>query len=427
MIRMNDKKERLAPALRFGEFEGEWESSKLLEHCTRIGDGIHSTPTYNDNGEYYFINGNNLVKGGIDLKNSTKKVNYDQYLIHKRELNENTILLSINGTIGNLAFYNHEKVVLGKSACYINLKDISNKYFIYNILQTDEAKRFYNRELTGTTIKNLSLKTVKNTTLFLPTYLEQQKIANFLSSVDKKIEQLRQKVNLLEDYKKGLMQQIFSQQIRFKDDNGEAFSDWEVKKFGEVFSFIRTNSFSRSLLNYESGEVKNIHYGDIHTKFKGLLDISKERIPFINKDVNTSKISAEDYCQEGDLIIADASEDYADIGKSIEIINLNNEKLVAGLHTYIARSKTKMALGFKCYLMQSWDIRYKVMVIATGVSVLGVSKTNLSKLKITIPVIKEQQKIANYLSSIDKKIQQAQTQVAQAQQFKKGLLQQLFV
>ncbi|WMX16535.1 restriction endonuclease subunit S [Aureispira sp. CCB-E] len=261
----------------------------------------------------------------------------------------------------------------------------------------------------------------------IPTLPEQQKIANFLSSVDKKIEQLRQKVSLLEDYKKGVMQQIFSQKIRFKDDNGEAFADWEVKRFGEIFSFIRTNSFSRNLLNYDSGEVKNIHYGDIHTKFKGLLDLSKEKVPYLNQEVDISKVAEEDYCQEGDLVIADASEDYADIGKSIEVVNLNNERLVAGLHTYIARSNTKMALGFKSYLMQCWDIRHKVMVIATGVSVLGISKTNLSKITIEFPCVKEQQKIANFLSSIDDKIQQSQQQLEKTKQFKKGLLQQLFV
>ena len=119
--------------------------------------------------------------------------------------------------------------------------------------------------------------------------------------------------------------------LRFKEFSGE----WEEKKFADIYDFFQTNSFSRALLNYESGDVKNIHYGDIHTKFKSNFFINKEEVPFINTEIDISKIKDENYCQIKDLIIADASEDYNDIGKAIEIIELNGEKLVAGLHTYI--------------------------------------------------------------------------------------------
>ena len=106
---------------------------------------------------------------------------------------------------------------------------------------------------------------------------------------------------------------------------------WNEEKMGELYSFKVTNSFSRDNLNYEEGTVKNIHYGDIHTKFQTLFDVSKETVPFINPDTSIDRISEDNYCQEGDLILADASEDLNDVGKSIEIFNLNNEKLLAGL------------------------------------------------------------------------------------------------
>lgn len=120
--------------------------------------------------------------------------------------------------------------------------------------------------------------------------------------------------------------------------------------------------------------LKNLHYGDIHTKFKAHFYILNEKVPFINEAVDISKIAKETYCKEGDLIIADTSEDYKDIGKAVEIINLDNQKLVAGLHTYIARDLTnRFALGFKGYLMQTHDIRIQMMKLATGISVLGIT------------------------------------------------------
>ena len=108
---------------------------------------------------------------------------------------------------------------------------------------------------------------------------------------------------------------------------------WDEVNFGDLFDFKATNSFSREDLNYEKGEIKNIHYGDIHTKFQSNFDILNEKVPFLNQDKDVSKINSVNYCKEGDLVIADASEDYQDIGKAIEVRALHNQKTVAGLHT----------------------------------------------------------------------------------------------
>lgn len=211
--------------------------------------------------------------------------------------------------------------------------------------------------------------------------------------------------------------------LRFKEFSGE----WEDKLFGEIYTFLQTNSFSRALLNYEFGEVKNIHYGDIHTKFKSNFYLEKENVPYINEDIDISKLTNDNFCREKDLVIADASEDYKDIGKTIEIIDLNNEKLVAGLHTYIARdTKDKMALGFGGYFMQTYNIRLQMMKFATGISVLGISKSNLVKIKIKIPQKQEQEKIAIFLSSIDEKIEKLTKKDELLQQYKKSIMQKIF-
>jgi len=202
---------------------------------------------------------------------------------------------------------------------------------------------------------------------------------------------------------------------------------WVEKSLGEVYSFKSTNSFSREKLNYESGSIKNIHYGDIHTKFKTHFDIKAEWVPFINQDVDTSKIPGDYFIQEGDLVIADASENYADIGKTIEIINVNKEKIVAGLHTFLARRKDDSpVVGFGGHFMKSFRLRLDIMRIAQGTKVLSISTSRLANIIINLPPPLEQQKIATFLTAVDKRIRLLQAKKINLEIYKKGVMQKLF-
>ena len=161
-----------------------WEWCRLNTVVTILGDGIHGTPNYDDNGDYYFINGNNLNNGEITIKENTKKVNYEEYLKHYRELNENTVLVSINGTIGNIAFYNNEKVMLGKSACYFNLFKRILKNYIKILVESDYFMKYALNSATGTTIKNVSLKSMKNWLIPIPPYEEQKRIVRKIEDLE---------------------------------------------------------------------------------------------------------------------------------------------------------------------------------------------------------------------------------------------------
>jgi len=265
--------------------------------------------------------------------------------------------------------------------------------------------------------------------IHLPPVAEQEKLGRGLMDADAKNTLLTEKKTALEDYKRGLMQRLFSRELRFTRDDGSAFPDWEERKLGDVFDWVQTNSLSREHLvdDPESG-VQNIHYGDIHGKYRALFFQSKENAPFIATTAPMRDIKAAEYLRVGDVVIADASEDYADIGKAIEIMEVAPKSAVAGLHTYIARPKAKsLVLGFSGYLLRSAPMRKQTMRIAQGISVLGLSKSNLEKLTFWLPQPDEQRKIAAALSALDAKIDALSRKISEMDAFKKGLLQKLFV
>jgi len=202
--------------------------------------------------------------------------------------------------------------------------------------------------------------------------------------------------------------------------------EWSNKPMGEVYSFKGNNSLSRDKLNYEHGSIKNIHYGDIHTRFSTLFDITKEVVPFVNASEPQDSFKAENYCIEGDMIFADASEDLDDIGKCIEIVRLNDERVVSGLHTILARqSAAWLVIGFGGYLLKSHTIRKQIQKESQGSKVLGISGGKLSKIKIPFPSDKaEQQKIADCLASLDELITAQAQKLDKLKIHKKGLMQQ---
>ena len=382
------------PKLRFKEFNDEWELKKLELLCSKISDGIHSTPVYDENGEYYFINGNNLKKGVIILDEKTKRVSKEEYQKHFRELNNTTILMSINGTIGNIAFYNNEKAMLGKSACYININDNkTNKYFISNQVSSTKIQYYYISELTGSTIKNLSLKTIKNTPINLPSKQEQEKIASFLTSVDTKIEQLTKKEKLLQQYKKGVMQKIFNQEIRFQADDGSEFCDWEEKRLKEVLDYEQPTKYI-----VESTEYNGNYNTPVLTAGKTFI------LGYTNEEngiyTNSPVIIFDDFTTANHYV----DFDFKVKSSAMKLLKEKNENICLKF-VYEFIQKLHFPIGeHKRY----WISEY-------------------SYLKIKLPCLEEQIKIANFLSSIDTKIEQTQKQLEQTKEFKKALLQQMFV
>jgi len=157
-----------------------WKLTKLARLTSRIGDGLHGTPQYVEESPYYFINGNNLTSGVVKVMPSTRCVSAAELDKHKTPLNESTLLMAINGTIGSVAYYNGEKIILGKSAAYINCRPELTRNYLFYYLQSWGVEQFFRREMTGTTIFNLSLESIRRLPVALPPLAEQVSIAAFL-------------------------------------------------------------------------------------------------------------------------------------------------------------------------------------------------------------------------------------------------------
>lgn len=189
--------------------EKSWATISLDDACDGIGDGLHGTPEYDDGGEYPFINGNNLIDGTIEISPSTKMVNEVTYRKHYVRITDNAILISINGTLGKLAFYKGEKVMLGKSACFCNLKPTINREFVYNVMKSDAFVGFLEQNSTKSTIKNVGLKAMRGFQLIVPPDNLQHQFVKLIRKVDKSKLSIQQGLEKLETLKKSLMQKYF--------------------------------------------------------------------------------------------------------------------------------------------------------------------------------------------------------------------------
>ena len=203
------KKGEITPQYRFAGFTKPWEQRKFSEGVSEIGDGLHGTPIYCEDGNVYFINGNNLVDGKIVISAETKKVNESQQSTADKSLDDTTILMSINGTIGNLAYYSGERLMLGKSAAYIKVSEF-DKRFVYAYLQAPSVQGYFMDSLTGTTIKNLGLKAIREMIMFIPQDVDEQKrIGKFFDYLDHLITLHQHKYDILLSLKNALLQQMF--------------------------------------------------------------------------------------------------------------------------------------------------------------------------------------------------------------------------
>ena len=282
---------------------GEWKEYKLSDIATEIGDGLHGTPKYSIDGNCYFINGNNIVNGKVIIKDDTKRISDIEFDLYKKPLFDRTVLLSINGTIGNVGLYNGEKCILGKSVCYLNIKNSVDKRFIYYTFLSNSFQTHLRNIATGTTILNVPLKSLRETVILLPSLDEQKRIASILSSLDDKIDLLYRENKTLE----AMAEVLFNRTLSDKENNGTI----------EQFVSIQNGYAFKSKDFQEHGingviKIKNIS--------GGVIDINKTDC--IGSNI-IQGISSKFKVHSGDILIAMTG---AEIGK-LGIIPSTNKNL----------------------------------------------------------------------------------------------------
>ena len=234
----------------------EWKEVRLGDVCSELSDGLHKAPKFIVNGEYIFVNAKNLYNGYILDNDPTKKTSHEEYLKYKKPLGKHSILYSIDGTIGNIAKYRGEKCVLGKGACYINCNpEIVESSYLYYQLQSPHFKSYIHLMSTGSTIKHISLKTMRDYVFELPSLEDQHRIASILSSLDRKIE-LNNKINAdLEEMAQAIFKNWFVDFEPFKDGKfvdselGMIPEGWKVGTLDEIADITMGQSPAGNSLN----------------------------------------------------------------------------------------------------------------------------------------------------------------------------------
>lgn len=186
-----------------------WEVESFSRLCTAIGDGLHGTPVYDDNGPYPFINGNNFRVNKIVITPETRKVGQEMYEKHYIELDETTVMLSINGTLGKTALYRGESVILGKSACYAKVGPRLNREFVLALFLSDSFQQYIQDNCTGTTIKNFGLKALREYPMIVPPIEKQIRFVDFMRQSDKSKLEIQQALDSLEKSRNAIMKKVF--------------------------------------------------------------------------------------------------------------------------------------------------------------------------------------------------------------------------
>jgi type I restriction enzyme S subunit len=406
-------KQALVPKLRFGGFGGDWQISTIKDNLDKVIDYRGKAPPKYDYG-IPLITARNVRDGYLDFT-ADEYIAEDQYesWMCRGIPKANDVLFTTEAPLGNVAIYPEDGYyALGQRI--ITLQVNSNQcdsLFLFHNLRSSKTQRNIESKSTGSTAKGIKSKVFVLLNIATPSLPEQEKIAAFLTSVDDRIDQLKHKKSLLQDYKKGAMQKLFAQQLRFKDEQGNPYPDWEDSTIGKVGAFYYGKSAPKFSLS-DDAPTPCVRYGELYSTYGIIIDRvrSKTNIPPANLK----------FSKGGEVLVPRVGEDPREfskccllphanvaIGEMISVYNTDQNPL---FYTYYFRTLTK-----------------EFARVVEGGNVSNLYFRYLEPIKIGVPTLPEQTKIANFLSSLDQKIEQIDTQITQTQSFKKGLLQQMFV
>lgn len=325
------------------------------------------------------------------------------------------VLISAAGTLGRSVIFDGKDAYFQDSNIVwldVDKEKLSNEYLYhyYKVIQWASSE--------GSTIARLYNGIICDTHIALPKVDEQEQIAGVLSEIDELIFTLEKQISKKKAIKQGAMQELLTGKKRLPG----FFGEWKTFSFDDLFDFIPNNAFTRAQMT-DNGRVKNIHYGDILTKYGAYVNAGSKGIPYIAKDIDLNRFAERCYLKSGDVIIADTAEDET-VGKALEVINVDCPVL-AGQHTLLCRPKIKFAPKFLGYYLNSECYHAQLLPYIVGTKVSSVSKASVAQTKLVIPEYEEQQAIAEILSIMDAEIEALDHKLAKYRQIKQGMMQQL--
>ena len=375
------------PKLRFKEFDGDWLKLKYKDVLTIKYGKDHKS----------------LNDGDIPVLGTGGIMRYVDSYLYDGE----SILIGRKGTIDKPQYIN-EKFWTVDTLFYTEIKENIVPLFLFQ--HALEVNWLGLNEATG--VPSLNTTSIYNVDISIPSKEEQTKIVTFLSAVDEKISQIKQKHELLSQYKQGMMQKLFSQQIRFKADDGSEFGEWEETTLEKIGTFLKGKGISKADIVCD-GQIPCVRYGELYTHYG---EVISKVISATNIDVNNLVLS-----KANDILIPASGETQIDIATASCILD-DGIALSGDLNIF----RTKENGIFLSYLIRS-KLKMKIAQLAQGNSVVHLYATQLKGVELNLPCLEEQTKIANFLSAIDQKIEVVSKQIEQAKQWKKGLLQQMFI
>ena len=400
-------KNKNVPKLRFPEFTGEWEEKKLGEIIISLDSGV-SVNSVNESIKLdteYGILKTSCIASGMFYPEENKKIIDDEISRARLNPSADTILISrmntplLVGESGYVAINYSNLFVPDRLWMAKTNSKTANAKLLSIILSSKNMMGKITNIATGTSgsMKNISKPNFLNLEISMPDTPEQTKIASFLTAVDEKLTQQKKKKTLLEQYKKGIMQKLFSQELRFKDNNNQDFPDWQEKTLGEIMECLDSK---RKPVN--STERESI----------------KGNIPYYG--ANGIQGYVNNYIFDGEFVLLAEDGGNFDDYRKRPIAQYISGKVWVNNHAHILKANGNTLFLF--YSLVHKDIR----AFINGTSRSKLNQTDMVNIVILYPSLPEQQKIATFLSSIDEKINHSSAQIEKMEAWKKGLLQQMF-
>lgn len=417
------------PKLRFPRFGEPWNPALLSDYFAK-------NTQKNSGGMIANVICNSAKQGLIpqreyfdkDIASSDNTNGY--YIIETNDFVYNP-RKSADAPYGPISSYKYPKagIVSPLYLCFRAKQEINPLYFEWYFRSSAWHRYIYMSGDSGARHDRVS---IKDDTFFampinIPSTKEQERISLFLDAIERRIETQRTLVETLKKYKRGLTNAIFRRELRFNADESKApYPDWREVRFGDAFEYLSNNTLSRAELDECNGTIHNIHYGDILIKYGPCIDVKSSKIPFI-KAGSPNQIQKMSLLRAGDIVLADTAEDDT-VGKAVEIVNVDGQKVVAGLHTIPCRPHADwFAVGFLGYFINSSVFHNQLHPLIQGIKVSSISKSAIQDTIVLVPAMEEQQKIVSMLNGLEEKLAVAEMTLESLRQTKKGLLQQLFI